>query len=285
MKEILGYIIAGALVLFLLWMLLAEITGQKYKKKLFGIRRIPGGTGEVPLGGNVFGAYYVLREGERFGYNKRRLMQRTIAAFFLKWVLEGKAVVRSAGGVLRSASLDLILEEGFTDRTEMALFEMALAASGRDYSLTTGEFRRWISNYYRIVDNWGDRARIRGRRYLISRGLLGEDNRGVPSGYERLRDAIRFKQFVKNPTQALKRNDPHPERWTGYLVMGALYGNAGKVADALRRCYPSEFSQFSARQAQVGGSLDTAISVCCALAQAYVRVADRENAREERRSR
>ena len=284
-KEILGYAIAGALVLFLLWMLFAEITGQKYKKKLFGTRRIPGSTGQVPLGGNVFGAYYVLREGERFGYNKRRLMQRTIAAFFLKWVLEGKAVVRSAGGVLRSASLDLILEEGFKDRTEMALFEMALAASGRDYSLTTAEFRRWVNSNFRIVENWGDRARIRGRRYLISRDLLGEDNHGVEAGYEKLRDAIRFKQFVKNPSQCLSRKDPHPELWVDYLVMGALYGNASRVADALRRYYPSDFSQFSARQAQVGGSLDTAISVCHALAQAYVRAADKEDARNERRSR
>ena len=285
MKEIIGYIIAGALVLFLLWMLLAQITGQKYKMKLFGTRRIPGGTSQVPVGGNVFGAYYLLRVGERFGYNKRRLMQRTVAAFFLKWVLEGKAVVRSAGGVLRSASMDLILEEGFTDRTEMALFEMALAASGRDYSLTTLEFRRWVGNNFRIVENWGDRARVRGRRYLISRGLIGEDDRGTPAGYERLCDAIRFKQFVKNPGQFLDRKDPHPELWADYLVMGALYGNAGKVAEALRRYYPNDFSRFSARQAQVGGSLDTAISVCHALAQAYVRAADKEDAREERRSR
>ena len=285
MKEIIGYIVAGALALFLLWILLAEITGQKYKRKLFGTRRIPGGTGQIPLGGNLFGAYYVLHEGERFGVNKRRLMQRTIAAFFLKWVLEGKAIVRSSGGVLRSASVDLILEEGFTDRTEMALFEMALAASGRDYVLTTYEFRRWVSNYFRIVENWGDRARIRGRRYLISRGLLDGDNRGVPAGYERLRDAIRFKQFVKNPAQYLSRNDPHPELWSSYLIMGALYGNAGKVAEALRRYYPSDFSQFSARQAQVSGSLDMAISVCHALAQSYVRAASKEDARTERRSR
>ena len=142
-----------------------------------------------------------------------------------------------------------------------------------------------IRNNFRIVEGWGDRARVRGRRYLISRGLLGEDNRGTAAGFERLRDAIRFKQFVKNPSQSLSRKDPHPELWAGYLVMGALYGNASKVADALRRNYPSEFSRFSARQAQVGGSLDTAISVCHSLAQAYVRAADKEDARDERRSR
>lgn len=285
MKEIIGYIVAGALALFLLWILLAEITGQKYKRKLFGTRRIPGGTGQIPLGGNLFGAYYVLHEGERFGVNKRRLMQRTIAAFFLKWVLEGKAIVRSSGGVLRSASVDLILEEGFTDRTEMALFEMALAASGRDYVLTTGEFSRWVRNNYRIIDNWTDRARNRGRRYLISRGLMDETNHGTEAGFARLCGVIEFKEFLKSPSRGLDRKVPQPQKWMGYLVLSGLYGYAGRMADVLRRTYPSDFSQFSAQQAQLSGSLDMALSVSNSLSQAYGRAVKREEEYRERRNR
>ena len=285
MKEIIGYILLGAIVLFLLWMLFAEITGQKYKKKLFGTRRIPGTSSRIPLGGNVFGFYYVLREGLRFTINNRKLNQRLIGAFFLKWMLEGRAVPQAGGGLLRSGSLGLNLDMSFKDRTEMALYEMALAASGRDYILTTGEFNRWVRNNFRIVENYGDRARVRGRRYLISRGLLGEDNRGVPAGYDRLQDAIRFKTFLQRSSLSPRNMEADPMKWADYLVLGALCGCAGKVAEQLRRAFPKEFSQFSAQAARLAGSLDQAISLSNSMSRAFVRAAEREDARMERRSR
>ena len=285
MKEIIGYILLGAIVLFLLWMLFAEITGQKYKKKLFGTRRIPGTSSQIPLGGNEFGFYYVLREGVRFTLNNRKLNQRLIGAFFLKWMLEGRAVPQAGGGLLRSGSLGLNLDMSFKDRTEMALYEMALAASGRDYILTTGEFNRWVRSNFRIVENWTDRAKVRGRRYLISRGLLGEDNRSVPAGYDRLQDAIRFKTFLQRSSLSPRNMEADPKKWVDYLVLGAMCGSAGKVAEQLRRAFPKEYSQFSAQAARIAGSLDQTISLSNTLSRAFVRAAENEDARNERRSR
>ena len=285
MKEIIGYILLGGIVLFLLWMLFAQITGQKYKQKLFGTRRIPGSSSQIPLGGNVFGFYYVLREGLRFTLNRRKLDQRMISAFFLKWMLEGRAVPQAGGGILRSGSLGLNLDKGFKDRTEMALYEMALAASGRDYVLTTGEFQRWVQRYFRIVENWTDRARNRGRRYLISRGLLGEDNRGTAAGYDRLRGAIEFGNFLKKSTLSPRNLPADPVQWTDLLVLSTLCGASGKVAEQLRRAFPKEFSQYSAAQARIAGSLDQALSLSNSMSRAFVRAAEKEDQRTERRSR
>ena len=285
MKEIIGYVLLGGIVLFLLWMLFAQITGQKYKQKLFGTRRIPGSSSRIPLGGNVFGFYYVLREGLRFTLNRRRLDQRLIGAFFLKWMLEGRAVPQVGGGILRSGSLGLNLDMGFKDRTEMALYEMALAASGRDYILTTGEFHRWVRNNFRIVENWTDRARNRGRRYLISRGLLGEDNRGTAAGYDRLQGAIEFSNFLKKSSLSPRNLQAEPGQWTDLLVMSTLCGASGKVAEQLRRTFPKEFSQYSAAQARVAGSLDQAVTLSNSMSRAFVRAAEREDQRMERRSR
>lgn len=284
MKEIIGYILLGGIVLFLLWMLFAQITGQKYKQKLFGTRRIPGSSSQIPLGGNVFGFYYVLREGLRFTLNRRKLDQRMISAFFLKWMLEGRAVPQAGGGILRSGSLGLNLDKGFKDRTEMALYEMALAASGRDYVLTTGEFQRWVQRYFRIVENWTDRARNRGRRYLISRGLLGEDNRGTAAGYDRLRGAIEFGNFLKKSTLSPRNLPADPVQWTDLLVLSTLCGASGKVAEQLRRAFPKEFSQYSAAQARIAGSLDQALSLSNSMSRAFVRAAEKEDQRTERRS-
>ena len=284
MKEIIGYILLGGIVLFLLWMLFAQITGQKYKQKLFGTRRIPGSSSQIPLGGNVFGFYYVLREGLRFTLNRRRLDQRMISALFLKWMLEGRTVPQ-VGGILRSGSLGLNLDMGFKDRTEMALYEMALAASGRDYILTTGEFQRWVRNNFRIVENWTDRARNRGRRYLISRGLMGEDNRGTAAGYDRLRGAIEFSNYLKKSSLSPRNLQVEPAQWTDLLVLATLCGASGKVAEQLRRAFPKEFSQYSAAQARIAGSLDQALTLSNSMSRAYVRAAAKEDDRMERRSR
>lgn len=284
MKEIIGYILLGGIVLFLLWMLFAQITGQKYKQKLFGTRRIPGSSSQIPLGGNVFGFYYVLREGLRFTLNRRRLDQRMISALFLKWMLEGRTVPQ-VGGILRSGSLGLNLDMGFKDRTEMALYEMALAASGRDYILTTGEFQRWVRNNFRIVENWTDRARNRGRRYLISRGLMGEDNRGTAAGYDRLRGAIEFSNYLKKSSLSPRNLQVEPAQWTDLLVLATLCGASGKVAEQLRRAFPKEFSQYSAAQARIAGSLDQALTLSNSMSRAYVRAAAKEDERMERRSR
>lgn len=284
MKEIIGYILLGGIVLFLLWMLFAQITGQKYKQKLFGTRRIPGSSSQIPLGGNVFGFYYVLREGLRFTLNRRRLDQRMISALFLKWMLEGRTVPQ-VGGILRSGSLGLNLDMGFKDRTEMALYEMALAASGRDYILTTGEFQRWVRNNFRIVENWTDRARNRGRRYLISRGLMGEDNRGTAAGYDRLRGAIEFSNYLKKSSLSPRNLQVEPAQWTDLLVLATLCGASGKVAEQLRRTFPKEFSQYSAAQARIAGSLDQALTLSNSMSRAYVRAAAKEDERMERRSR
>lgn len=284
MKEIIGYILLGGIVLFLLWMLFAQITGQKYKQKLFGTRRIPGSSSQIPLGGNVFGFYYVLREGLRFTLNRRRLDQRMISALFLKWMLEGRTVPQ-VGGILRSGSLGLNLDMGFKDRTEMALYEMALAASGRDYILTTGEFQRWVRSNFRIVENWTDRARNRGRRYLISRGLMGEDNRGTAAGYDRLRGAIEFSNYLKKSSLSPRNLQVEPAQWTDLLVLATLCGASGKVAEQLRRAFPKEFSQYSAAQARIAGSLDQALTLSNSMSRAYVRAAAKEDERMERRSR
>ena len=284
MKEIIGYILLGAIVLFLLWMLFAQITGQKYKLKLFGTRRIPGSSSQIPLGGNVFGFYYVLREGARIAVNRRRLDQRMISALFLKWMLEGRTVPQ-VGGILRSGSLGLNLDMGFKDRTEMALYEMALAASGRDYILTTGEFQRWVQRNFRIVENWTDRARNRGRRYLISRGLMGEDNRGTAKGYGPLCGAIEFSNYLKKSSLSPRNLQAEPAQWTDLLVLATLCGASGKVAEQLRRAFPKEFSQYSAAQARIAGSLDQALTLSNSMSRAYVRAAAKEDDRMERRSR
>lgn len=268
MKEIFSYIVLGIIGLFLLWYVFSLLTGQKYKKRLFGTRRITGYSSDVPVGGNVFGAYYCLREGQRFGVFKRQLDQRLIASFFMKWILEGKATVHSTGGVLRSASVELHLDMGFDDRTEMALFEMALAAAGGNNTLTQYEFNNWVVRYLRMVEAWSMRAEVRGRTYLATRGWLQGSDCGTQEGFEHLRGVIEFQNCLKKGNLSFGK-DRQPEQWQDYLVMAALFGEAEKVA----------------RQLRLPGSTDMAIAASNNMGKAFTRAMDKEEAREERRSR
>lgn len=268
MKEIIGFVLLGVIVLFILRMLFFRITGQKYKPKFFGTSRIPGSSSQLPVGGNLFGAYYVIREGYRFSENRRRLVQRLISAFFLKWILEGKAVVQSGGGLLRQTSLELRLDMPFRDRTEMALFEMALAAAGGNNTLTQYEFNNWVVRYLRMVEAWSMRAEVRGRTYLATRGWLQGSDCGTQEGFEHLRGVIEFQNCLKKGNLSFGK-DRQPEQWQDYLVMAALFGEAEKVA----------------RQLRLPGSTDMAIAASNNMGKAFTRAMDKEEAREERRSR
>lgn len=268
MKVIIGYILLGVIVLFILRMLFFRITGQKYKQKFFGTSRIPGTSSQLPVGGNLFGAYYVVRAGYRFAENRRRLVQRLISAFFLKWILEGKAVVRSGGGLLRQASVELRLDMPFRDRTEMALFEMALAAAGGNNTLTQYEFNNWVSRYLRMVEAWSMRAEVRGRTYLATRGWIEGSDCGTQEGFEHLRGVIEFQNCLKKGTLSFGKSQ-QPEQWQDYLVMAALFGEAEKVAKQLR----------------LPGSMDLALATSKNMGKSYTRAAEREDTKYDRRSR
>ena len=218
------------------------LTGQKYKKSLFGTQKISERSNEIPLKGNVFANWWVVEHAVFISLRSKKNERNLLAAFILKWVLEGKMNVIPTTRK-RRATMGLRLDEPFTDRTEMNLYEMLLAASGNDYVLESKEFERWARRNYKLIDQYPRRADIRGKRYLIAKGYMGEDKKGVPAMHPQLCQSIEFKNYLKSLDLSL--NQPKPNQWKDFLVIGALYGFTDKILKQLKAQLPTSFRDYA----------------------------------------
>ncbi|MBQ3820538.1 MAG: hypothetical protein II809_03645 [Bacteroidales bacterium] len=227
------YVIFIALVGAVLYLAYVFLTGQKYRKSLFGQSRIDGKTADVPLRGNVFANWYVEENALQFSLRSTKNERNLLCAFILKWILEGRMTVIPDGR--RRVSLRLSLDTEFTDRTEMSLYEMLIAAAGKDAVLESKEFRQWARHEFEILGEYPRRAEVRGRRYLLSRGWLGENGKATPEGMAELRKVIEFRNQLGSLTTL-----PREALWKDYLVLGALFGRLGKMDKALKTQLPGE---------------------------------------------
>jgi len=230
------YLVLIALVGFVIYVIFLALTGQNYRKGMFGQSKIDGRTPEIPLRGNVFANWYVEENARKFSFRSTKNEQNLLCAFILKWILEGRMSVIPEGR--NRVSLNMLLDTGFTDRTEMNLYEMLLAAAGKDYVLESREFKRWAKRNYQTLDEYPRRAVVRGKRYLLSRGWLEGNRKATPEGMAELRKTIEFKNHLGSLVTL-----PEESAWKDYLVLGALFGRLGKMERALRTQLPGQMLQ------------------------------------------
>lgn len=219
------------------------LSGQKYKKSLFGTQKISEKSKEIPLKGNVFANWWVEGHAVFFSFRMKKNELNLYTAFILKWILEGKISVIPNARNKRRVSMGLKLDSPFTDRTEMSLYEMLLAASGDDYILETKEFKRWAKRYYKLIDQYPSRADTRGKRYLIAKGYMGEDKKAIPAMHPQLMKSIEFKNYLKSLDLSIEQ--PQPGQWKDFLVIGTLFGYTNKMLKQLKAQLPTSFREYA----------------------------------------
>jgi len=254
------------------------LTGQKYKKKLFGTQKIRGKSNVIPLKGNVFANWWVVEHAVFLSLHSKKDERNLLTAFILKWILEGKIDV-IPNTRKRRVAMGLRLDEPFTDRTEMNLYEMLLAASGNDYILEGKEFERWAKRNYKLIDEYPNRADIRGQRYLIAKGYMGQDKRVIPTMYPQLCQTIEFKNYLK--TLDLSLAWPKPNQWKDYLVIGSLFGYTDKILKQLRTQLPTTFRDYARSINMDPAQLLYNIEAAQLMASKGFKAASKEQQREE----
>ena len=258
------------------------LSGQKHKKSLFGTQKISNQSREVPLGGNVFANWWVEEHALFISLRSKKNERNLLAAFILKWFLEGKMNVIPTTKK-RSATMGLRLDEPFTDRTEMNLYEMLLAACGEDYVLESKEFELWAKYNYKLIDKYPRRADVRGKRYLIAKGYMGEDKKAVPAMYPQLCRSIEFKNYLKSLDLSL--NQPKPNQWKDFLVIGALFGFTDKILKQLKVQLPTSFNDYACSIGMDASQLLYGIEAAQLMALKGFTAAKDEQERDQRRQR
>ena len=225
-----------AIFMFLLkvkdWILKA--LRRQWSPKFFGSKSVKGWERDVPFGGSIPVAAYLLQDGTRLSF-KDGHPERAIGSYFLRWVRNGYAIPVKA----EDGHYDLQFPEKdpeFVDSSEKSLYRKAFAAAGENRLLEKGEFDRWAEKHYASLSGWPTAIVSEGRSaYSVFKGNKVDEGAKL----------LKFKNFLEDFSLSKEREVPEVALWGQYLEFAQLFGIADKVAEGFSKMYPKEFTQFS----------------------------------------
>jgi len=191
---------------------------------------------EIPFGGDLEASARTL---DRLGY--RYSSDTLAAALILRMVYRGALSVSKDG----KGRVELSFNGGSLDSGDSAadeLFGMMLQASGSDKVLQHKEFSRWAGRHTHEVAGWSRRALVHGRDALRD-GRLIYGSAYTSSGSAEARKLLGLKKFLQDFTLMDEKEAIEAVLWQEYLVFGALFGIADKVAEQLKEINPEDFAE------------------------------------------
>ena len=253
---------ARLLALFVLG--IAAMTGigvwhrSSVRRKILGMK--PSEVGwcrDIPFGGDLEASAYTL---EKLGEHAGR--DTLAAALILRMIYKGQLSVSKddrgrvelafAGvssshdsGGQSAGSEGMTAGAGFQpgdDPSAEDLREMMLEASGSDRVLQHKEFSRWAGRHTHEVAGWSRRALVHGRDALRD-GRLIYGSAYTSSGSAEARKLLGLKKFLQDFTLMDEKEAIEAVLWQEYLVFGALFGIADKVAEQLKEINPEAFAE------------------------------------------
>ncbi len=186
---------------------------------------------EVPYGGNVLEADFILSK-----LGESRKGSSVASALILRMIYDGYlSVQRNAKGKVDIGFSGKEVEG--LDDVSAELFNMMVDASGSDRILQDKEFSRWSVSHEKRVHQWVVMSERQARRQLAE-DHFGRPGQYTKAGQRQARNLLGFKMFLSDFTLVSERRTPEVALWRDYLVFGALFGIADKVASELKDINP-----------------------------------------------
>ena len=245
-------------------------TGRRYKKEVFGAKRITGFTRKLPLDGNLYATYSLLVEGDRLA-SSNDLFVNMMGAYFLRWIHKGLVVCEKAPEKEERMNLRFTqpTPDGLktNDELEQKYYKAARLAAGENLILEADEFAMWSKANYLTVSFWPEEARKAGRRVWSTLSMAERQQ------------VVEFKNFLNDFTITNEREAPEAILWQEYLVFAQLFGIADKVEENLRKLYPAIYQNY-VTQTHLSGTDTRALLRSVARSSAsLLSAADRERSR------
>ena len=209
---------------------------RKRNRKLFGVPRLSqiDWCRDVPYGGDILQSSYILRKVNTVAGGS------TVAgAMILRMIERGQLTVMHSGRNGKQVEIafndDAPLDA--LSQSERMLYGMMKEASGSDRILQKHEFSRWSLRNGKQIERWISTVETESRNRIAENGHDGE------AGQAEARKVIGLRKFLKDFTLVQERGSAEVALWNDYLVFGALYGIADKVARELSEINPKVFEQ------------------------------------------
>ena len=193
---------------------------------------------DIPMNGKLETADFIMR---KLGMSRTR--NSVASAMILRMILNGVLSVHknTTGRVNISFNKDASME-GMSER-EVALYGMMLEASGEDEILQDKEFLKYAREHQSTVRNWSISCDDYARKDLLEHAWTNRRYKFTPDGQARARETLGMKKFLEDFTLIKERGTMEVGLWREYLVYGALFGIADKVAKELKDIDPNLFDQ------------------------------------------
>lgn len=208
---------------------------------------------EIPFGGDLEASAYTLSK-----LGESSSTDNLAAALILRMIYKGELSVSKdsrdrveihfgseasgSAGAIAAGSAGSMAGSGASDPIASELRDMMLKASGSDRILQKKEFSRWASRHTHEVVGWTKRALIRGRDVLRDTKMIYASEY-TPAGQENARKLVGLKKFLKDFTLIGEKDTIEVILWQDYLVYGALFGIADRVAEQLKDINPEAFAE------------------------------------------
>lgn len=192
---------------------------------------------DVPYGGDLASTDYILGM-----IGEKRKGNFIASAIILKMVQKGCLAVRqdSKGRTEITFGNEAALEE--FGASEKKLWAFMKEASGEDQVLQDKEFSRWSRRHTTEINNWLTEVASQGESHIVSLGLKAS-GRYTAEGQAEARKALGLKKFLEDYTLIKERASREVVLWQDYLVFGAMFGIADKVASELKDINPTMFEE------------------------------------------
>lgn len=191
---------------------------------------------DVPYGGDIIESDFVLG---RLGENVKG--GSLASALILRMIYKGNlSVSKDVKG-----KVEIMFSEKAAnglDEASLGLYNMMLEASGSDKVLQNKEFSQWSGSHEKRVHDW-IRLCDRQARARLAANHFGRPDTYTKAGQQQARNLVGFKKFLKDFTLIAERETPEVTLWQEYMVYGALYGIADKVASQLKDINPKFLEQ------------------------------------------
>ena len=204
--------------------LVLKALGRVWKQSTFGATKVSGWAREAPFGGSIPIAASLLKDGSRLMILSSH-PERSIGAYFLKWIQEGIVTPIKAN----DGHYDLRFPEQMpelTDECEKNLFRKAMEAAGSNNILEKGEFDSWAKRHYSALSGWPDGVVKEGRSKL---------SRFSGDKVAEAAKLLQFRNMLNDFTLSKVREVPEVGLWGQYLVFAQLFGIADKVAEGFAK--------------------------------------------------
>ena len=189
----------------------------------------------IPFDGDLDASYYTL---ENLGEVQKD--NSLASALILRMIYKGYLYVSKDEKENIEISFNDSKDRNGLSTSAQLLYDMMKEASGDDRILQHNEFKKWANGHKSSIRIWANDSKTNAVQTLRSNNWKS-GTRWTEAGKAKARETYGFKKFLSDFTNMKDKTSIEVNMWQEYMVYGALFGIADKVAKELKEINPQVF--------------------------------------------